>query len=443
VARRPAVPGIFSVGLRRLVVLACVVALLPHAPASATGRRKGRVAKRTAKTRPEPAAPRTEHGTRGIDEEHLHVRLGDSLGGLLAARGVGATEAREWLAAAHDVYDLRQLHPRQGLTLRFDRATHALEGIRYEIDDRSMLIVDQTADGPQARRAVLPYFMEVKGLAGRIDRGLREDATGSGVPESVVSELADIFGWELDVANDLRAGDEFRVLYENIWQAGEQRPEAGKVLGAEITSHGRQITAVLFEDADGRGSYYEPSGTPLSRDFLRYPLEFTEISSDFSLERRHPILRVTRPHLGVDFAAPVGTPVRAVASGIVAAAGWVNQLGRAIRLDHSASLESVYGHLSRIAPGVHEGSPVERGQVIGYVGATGLATGPHLHFGLFRDGEYVDPLALTATPAEPIPVAARRRFERVRAAVTHQLAVLPKSEQPLTVSLSTVATRPE
>jgi murein DD-endopeptidase MepM/ murein hydrolase activator NlpD len=304
-----------------------------------------------------------------------------------------------------------------------------------------MLIVERTADGPRARRAVLPYFMEVKGLAGRIHRGLREDATGSGVPESVVSEIADIFGWELDVSDGLLAGDEFRVLYENIWQAGESRAEPGKVLGAEIVARGRPITAVLFEDADGRGAYYEPSGAPISREFLRYPVEFTEISSDFSLRRRHPILRLARPHLGVDFAAPVGTPVRAVASGTVTAASWVNQLGRAVRIGHTASLESVYGHLSRIA--VREGAAVERGQVIGYVGATGLATGPHLHFAVYRDGEYVDPLASTGASAEPIPFAARRRFERVRTAVTHQLAALPKTEQPLTVSLSTAALRPE
>ncbi len=415
-------------------VLACAAMLVP--PATAAGLR--RVARHVKGVRPaRPVAP-TVHGTRGTEEEHVHVQRGETLGGLLAARGVGAAEARGWVAAAAGAYDLRQLRPRRGVTLRFDRATRALEAITYEIDDRSLLVVERSADGINARRAPLPYYMEVKGAAGRIDRGLREDAAAAGVPGSVVSELAEIFGWELDVANDLQTGDEFRVLYENIWQVGEARPEAGKVLGAEIVTGGRPITAVLFEDEDGRGAYYRPTGDPLSRDFLRYPVEFTEISSDFSLVRRHPILHVRRPHLGVDLAAPVGTPVRAVASGTVEYSGWGRWLGRSIRIAHSGALESTYGHLSRIAAGLAPGAAVERGQVIGYVGATGLATGPHLHFAMDRDGQYLDPLALTAAAGRRIPDAARRLFDRVQNAVTRQLAALPRTANPLTVSLSAV-----
>src|SRR5439155_681601 len=140
------------------------------------------------------------------------------------------------------------------------------------------------------------------------------------------------------------------------------------------------------------------------------PLEFTEITSEFSPLREHPILRCPRPHLGVDFAAPPGRPVRAVASGTVVEAGWVHQLGRSVRVEHSGGLRSVYGHLRRIADGVREGMPVERGQVIGYVGSSGLSTGPHLHFALDRGGEYVDPLQLTAAPGPRLPESARRLF---------------------------------
>src|SRR5439155_571674 len=264
--------------------------------------------------------------------------------------------------------------------LRFDRATHALEAIRYEMDERSLLVLERTAGDIHAERAPLPYCAEVKGVAGGIERGLREGATGAGVPARVVSELADVFGWELDLESDLRPGDEFRVLYENTRQAGEAAAEPGDVIGAEINARGWELTAVFFEDDDGHGAYYRPSGEPLSREFLRYPLEFTEITSEFSPLREHPILRCPRPHLGVDFAAPPGTPVRAVASGTVVEAGWVHQLGRSVRVEHSGGLRSVYGHLRRIADGVREGMPVERGQVIGYVGSSGLSTGPHLHF---------------------------------------------------------------
>jgi murein DD-endopeptidase MepM/ murein hydrolase activator NlpD len=375
-----------------------------------------------------------------VDEEHVHVRRGDTFGGLLAARGVGKTEAQRWIKAAATVYDLRRLRPRQGLTLRFEGTPRSLRAIRYEIDDRALLILTKTLGGIRAERGRLPYFTEVKGAAGVIKRGLREDAREAGVPASVVSELGDVFEWELDLENGLRRGDQFRVLYENIWQAGDKRPQPGKVLGAEIISRGKPITAVFFEDADGHGGYYRPSGDPLTRDFLRYPLQFNDITSKFSLLRRHPVLRQNRPHLGVDFAAPVGTPVRAVGSGTVSEAGWVSQLGRAVSIDHGGALASSYGHLSRIAYGISAGKVVERGQVIGYVGASGLATGPHLHFAMHRDGAYLDPLALSAAAGARIPRRARLAFARVQAAVTRQLAALPPGANPATVSLSAART---
>ena len=382
-------------------------------------------------------------GTVAFSEEHLHVRRGDTLESVLLACGVGRADAKPWIGAAGRLYDLRRLTPRRGVTLRFDRATHRLEGVRYEMDDRTLLVLDRGPAGIRGARASLPYFTEVKGAAGRIEHGLREDAAQSGVPPRIVSELAEIFGWEIDVENDLRPGDEFRVLYENTWQAGGALPEPGNILGAEIVVRGRATTAVFFEDTDGHGAYYRPSGDPLSRDFLRYPVAFTEITSPFSLLRRHPLLRRSRPHLGVDFAAPVGTPVRAVASGKVTEAGWVSQLGRCVRVEHEAALTSTYGHLARIAAGIGAGAGVERGQVIGYVGSTGLSTGPHLHFAMDRGGEYVNPLALTATAGARLPDAARRLFDRVQRAVRRDLAALPRTGNALTVSLSSAPYRPE
>lgn len=436
--------------LRTLVALICVALLLEAPLAAAAARRRARVGlaraakPRTVRARTRAraaAAPRPAYGTRGTDEEHVHVRRGDTLARVLTTRGVAAPEARRWVDAAAVVFDPRDLRPRQGITLRFDRATRALESIRYEIDDRELLVVRRTSGGLRAERAGLPYVREVKGAAGRIARGLHADAAG--VPSSVVSELADVFGWELDLENDLRPGDGFRVLYENIWQAGEARPEPGKVLGAQIVARGRSIVAVYFEDGDGRGGYYRPNGEPVSRALLRYPVEFTEITSEFSLLRTHPITRRRRPHLGVDFAAPFGTPVRAVATGSVVEAGWEGGLGRCLRLEHGGALVSTYGHLSEIAPGIEAGARVERGQVIGYVGASGLATGPHLHFALHRRGEYVDPLAATAPAEAPIAQRVRPDFERVRSTVVEKLASLPETAQPLTVSLADTGTHRE
>jgi len=430
--------------------LACVVVLVPAA--AATVARHRRVAARHA----HPLAQRkATHGTaagggrdaaRGASEPalvHVHVRKGDTLWALLATHGVGGAEARSWLAAAAPVYDLHRLHPRRGLTLRFDRATRALDALRYEIDDRSLLVLERTPEGIHATRTGLPYFTEVKGTAGRIEHGLREDVIHAGAPPRVVAQLADIFGWELDLDHDLRPGDEFRVLYESTWQAGETRSEPGTVLGAEIVAANRAVTGIFFEDADGRSGYYGPGGEALGRDFLRYPVEFTEITSEFSSRRRHPLLRLFRPHLGVDFAAPLGTPVRAVADGMITFAGWARQLGRCVRIDHVGALSSAYGHLSRIAAAVMPGTTVAQGQVIGYVGASGLATGPHLHFALYRDGEYVDPLAQMAAAQPRIPEQERRDFERVEASVERQLAALPLAGGTPTVSRSDATVRPE
>ncbi len=446
--------------LRTLIVLICVLAIV-HPTWAGSARRK-RSAGRHAKTRHHGGSPkktttakatkgmkaqharvrshhhRAEVGVRGSVEEHVHIRRGDTLEALLAARGVGTADAQPWMTAAAGVYDLRYIRPRRGLTFRFDRSSHELECIRYEIDEKSMLVLETTSDGIVARREGLPYFVEIKGVAGRIDRGLREDALESGVPEPVVAGLADIFGWDVDVEGGLKQGDEFRVIYENIWQAGADKPEIGTLLGAQIISHGQPATAVFFEDADGHGAYYSPTGDAVSRTLLRYPLQFTEISSEFSLLRRHPILHRDRPHLGVDFAAPRGTPVRAVATGHVSFSGWASGLGECVKIDHADELVSVYGHLSEITPGAQEGAAVEQGQVIGYVGATGLATGPHLHYALERDGDYVDPLSLPPPPPEDqVPAKARRAFERLESTIVKELASLPCDARPMTLSLST------
>jgi murein DD-endopeptidase MepM/ murein hydrolase activator NlpD len=432
---------------RQLLALTCATMLLPSALAAAGERKK---ATRLAKARPRTvapvapaAAPAAQRGTRGIAEEHVHVRRGDTFVGLLIARGVEPNEARRWARAAAGAFDLRDIRPKRGLSLRFDRATQRLETVRYEIDDHSHLLLERVPDGIRAERGGLPYITELKGVGGVIERGLHEDAAEVGLPLPIVSELADIFGWELDLDNDLHPGDEFRVLYENTWQAGAARSEPGHVVGAEIVTNGTTLTAVFFEDADGRGSYYRPNGDPMSRAFLRYPVEFTEITSQFSLLRRHPILRVRRPHLGVDFAAPVGTPVRAVSSGTVSYSGWLAGMGRCVRLDHVREITSAYAHLSRIATGVREGATVEMGQVIGYVGASGLATGPHLHFEMHREGSYVDPLALTEQADARLEPAARRIFERVQAAITRQLSTLPLDGNPTTVSRIDTGSRTE
>ncbi len=391
--------------------------------------------------RREPEAP--VYGSRGTVDEHVHLRRGDTLERVLALRGVDPMSTYEWFDAAQGVYDLRQVRPRRGVTLRFDRATRRLDSVRYEIDDDELLVLERDDDGERitARREALPYVREIRAVAGRIARGMREDTMQAGVPPSVAASLADIFGWELDVTV-LDPGDEFRVIYENIWETGRPTPLTGNIIAAEIISRGYKHTAVFFEDDQGSG-YYRPDGQAVSRAFLRFPVEFTEITSEFSWQRFHPILHRGRPHLGVDLAAPTGTPVRAAASGWVSQAGWSGGLGRSVRLEHAGELSTTYGHLTEISPSVRENGVYERCQIIGYVGSTGLANGPHLHYEFEQAGQHVDPLTVNVALDPPVAEPVRRSFDRVRSTVMQQLARLPITDRATQVSLSANAFRTE
>jgi murein DD-endopeptidase MepM/ murein hydrolase activator NlpD len=371
-------------------------------------------------------------------DEHIHLAKGDTLVALLAERGLSTPEAYAWSKAAATAYDVRLMRPRRGLTLRFEAESRKLRAIRYEIDDRTLLVVESAEGGLEARREDLPYVTEVRGVAGTIEQGLWQDVTDAGAPDEVAAALSEVFGWEFDL-EQLQHGDHFRVLYENIWQVGAKTPSIGKILAASLESGGKSVTALLHEDEDGHGGYYTADGRALGRYFLRYPVEFTKISSVFSARRFHPILRRSRPHLGVDFAAPRGTPVHAVADGTVIDAGWEGGFGRTVRIEHADGYRTTYGHLSRIGSNLRDGRTVRRGQVIGYVGSTGLSTGNHLHYGVERDGQHVDPLALKSLGTSTIPTDERQVFERMRRRVTQQLALLEADGGAVVVSQSSRA----
>jgi murein DD-endopeptidase MepM/ murein hydrolase activator NlpD len=202
---------------------------------------------------------------------------------------------------------------------------------------------------------------------------------------------------------------------------------------------GKRWDAIYFEADDDGGGYYTPEGHSFGRSFLRYPVEFTRISSQFTSSRFHPLLGINRPHLGVDFAAPMGTPVRAIAAGRVEYAGWHGGSGRYVRIDHDSSLESSYSHLHSIAPGVRAGGRVQVGQLIGYVGASGLATGPHLHFALYRDGVYVNPMTVKLPVAPPLPARFATEFAKTRVELMQQLASVPIDGAPNGVRMASAA----
>lgn len=368
----------------------------------------------------------------GFVERHALVRRGETFSRLLRMYDVSRDRASAFERAARQAYDLSRIRPRRSVSLFFERQTDELAAVEYSIDERNVLVIERGPDGElEARLARTPSSVEIRGVSGTIGESMAIDCSEAGVPERIVSELTDIFAWDVDF-DALRPGDSFRALYEVALGEDGEVLQTGAIVAAEIESDKHLFTALYHTDEDGLGSYLDPEGRALERGQLRFPLEFTRISSEFSESRFHPILHRNRPHNGVDFAAPTGTPVRAIADGVVAQAGWQNELGYAVRLDHSATLpyDSLYGHLSRISRNAAPGEHVREGEIIGYVGQTGCATGPHLHFALLAGDEYVDPLRVSPPPRLDARVPLGSGFDRSRGVLLAALDSL-KSDGPV------------
>lgn len=253
-------------------------------------------------------------------------------------------------------------------------------------------------------------------LEGEIRGSLYESVIRAGGSGALALALAEVFRAKVDFRTELRPGDAFSLVAEQ-WLGEDGRQGWGRVLAAELRTQGTVRRAVGYPSRDGTLRYYDPKGDPLQNHFLHSPLDYTRISSGYSLRRFHPILKVHRPHRGIDYAAPAGTAVRAVADGVVAMAGWSGEGGKTVEIRHDARVSTRYHHLSRYARGIRPGRRISKGQVIGYVGSTGLSTGPHLDFRVLRNGRPMNPLALRRVSGEPVPVEARERFFRVRDAL--------------------------
>jgi murein DD-endopeptidase MepM/ murein hydrolase activator NlpD len=332
-------------------------------------------------------------------ERHVTVRRGDTFADLLQLYDVDVDDALAWHRGTRKTFDLGKLSPRRSLTLFFERDSGSLAAIEYRIDALNVLVAERGADREiRARVARIPSSTEFRVIAGKLESNMATDCAEAGIPPRIISELADIFGWDIDFER-LSRGDTFRVVYEVAIGEDGAVVQTGRILAAAIENRGQMHTAILHTAEDGTQAYYDLDGHSLDRGLLHSPLEYTRITSGFSSSRMHPILARLRPHEGVDLAAPQGTPVRAMADGTVAFAGWQGELGRTIRIDHSdgSQFQSAYGHLSRIASTVAVDRKVRKGEIIGYVGRTGLATGPHLHLEIVIDGKHLNPLEVLAT----------------------------------------------
>lgn len=314
--------------------------------------------------------------------------------------------------SASEVYPVQRL--RSGHAVKVRRTEDgSLAAARYRIDEHRYLAWEPDGEGGFAARIeTLPRTVRVKEAYGRIRSSLFEAGAEAGLSEKTTMELARIFGWDIDFAHDLRPGDWFRVLYQEVYRRGEKIGE-GKILAAEFVVRGESHRAIRFTNGEGRTDYYHPDGRSVRKAFLRSPVKYTRITSRFSRNRQHPVLDRRRAHKGVDYGAPPGTPVRATGSGRITFRGWKGGFGRVVMIHHANRFTTVYAHLSRFAS-AHKGQRVEQGQAIGYVGQSGLATGPHLHYEFRVRGTHRNPLTVDFPKAKALPEKHRPAFERRR-----------------------------
>lgn len=257
---------------------------------------------------------------------------------------------------------------------------------------KTLILEGNASDGYEARIVEADTIEVERTVSGVIDRSFALAAAASELPYEVVDELVDLFSQRIEFTRDVHAGDRYAVIFTERRLADGTFHSVGSIRAAVLESGGKPYYAVHHEQKDGSSAFFDEQGNALGNYFLRYPLKFTRISSTFSNARFHPVLARMKAHRGVDFAAPIGTPVRAVADAVVVLSGWRGGAGKMVRLKHSDRFTTEYMHLHTIKSGIKTGARVKRGEVIGTVGMTGLATGPHLHFGLFDRGRYVDPL---------------------------------------------------
>ena len=247
-------------------------------------------------------------------------------------------------------------------------------------------------------------------FAGVVVTSLWKSAESAQMDPNLISDLAEIFGWQVDFSREVRVKDRWRLTVEQKFIKGEPIGW-GNILAAEYENAGELHTAVLFKGTNGETGYYGPDGSSLRRMFLKSPIKFARISSRFSRSRFHPVLQINRPHLGVDYAAPTGTPIRAVGDGVVIAAGWSGGAGKMIKIRHNGTYSTAYKHLSGYAKAIRTGVRVKQGEIIGYVGTTGLSTGPHLHFEFYQGNQYIDPLGKKFPSADPVPTNEMAEFK--------------------------------
>lgn len=354
----------------------------------------------------------------------MRIGRGQSIYDALADAGAGHDDILAVVKACKPFRNLRAV--RSGEVFRVQVGPGGrLQSLAFDLDEESFVTWVREGDTYVREDGTYPVERRYRGLNGTIRGSLAASLDRLEAPAVLTAKLADILGSDIDFRRDLREGDSFRVLYEEVWRDGRQ-VRTGTVQAVEFTTRGKTRRAFLLDDGTGDPAYFDENGASLQKSLLRAPLQYSRISSDFSYHRFHPVLGRMMPHLGIDYAAPLGTPVKAAGDGVVVEASARGGNGRYIHLRHAnRGLETYYLHLSRFAKGVRSGVKVQQGQVIGYVGATGYATGPHLDYRIKLNGKFVNPRTIKAPASEPLRGERQTRFRDHADQLAATLAALP------------------
>jgi murein DD-endopeptidase MepM/ murein hydrolase activator NlpD len=372
-----------------------------------------------AETEPAAAPPQAE----STWVEHP-VKSGDSLARIFSAQGLEPALLHRIVNSDRQAKSLADIRPGQTLRFRFDedRELTRLELQRSRIDSLVIAISD---DGISVEQVNKDVDRQVASAAGLIEASLFTDGQKAGLSDAKIMELAEIFGWDIDFALEIRAGDQFRVLYEEHFLDGEKLRD-GPILAAEFTNRGKTYRAVRYENDKGEAGYFDDEGHSKRRAFIRSPIKFARISSRFNPKRWHPVLKKWRSHKGVDYAAPTGTPIRASGDGRIVHRGRKGGYGNTVIIQHAGKYTTLYAHMSKYSRRAKVGNRVKQGQVIGYVGRTGLASGPHLHYEFRVNGVHKDPLRVKLPKSLSLPKS--------------ELAQFREQAQPLLAQLDAIST---
>jgi murein DD-endopeptidase MepM/ murein hydrolase activator NlpD len=357
------------------------------------------------------------------------VKAGDNLSKIFNRLGLSPRQLH-YIMQMNDATDaLKRLRPGQQLTFSLD-PDNQIHDLLFEIDRRSSLHISRRGGVYLTSLINREFETRVSHAQGTIQRSLYQDANDAGMSDSLIMELVGIFGWDIDFALDLRKGDSFSLVFEEKYLDG-QKVRSGPILAASFTSQGNTYQAIRYTDADGHTDYYAADGSSMRKAFLRTPVDFKRISSHFGV-RKHPVLNKMRRHNGVDYAASRGTPVKATGDGKIIFRGRKGGYGNTVIIRHGGKYSTLYAHLNGFRKGLHTGKTIKQGDIIGYVGSTGLATGPHLHYEFLVHGAHRNPLKVKFPAATPIKTAYRKDFEQHAKGMLQELAQL--EQKPTTVA---------